>query len=83
MTAIFPKQCKVCGRKDGIVYHIKDNIWKKIVPTRLQKRFVCLCCFDNLAELEGIDYTDDIIGDIQFVGNSAYFKATVQPRKSP
>ena len=64
------QKCKVCGQADGFDFHVPDDIWRSIVPKRLQNRVVCLRCFDRFAAQKGINYTP-FIDKIYFCGLGA------------
>jgi len=59
--------CKACGRPDKFDFHVPDDIWKRVVPEKLQNSVVCLSCFDEFARLTGTDY-DIYIEKLYFKG---------------
>jgi hypothetical protein len=65
--------CKICGRPDKFDFHIRDDLWKKIVPVRYQNKVVCLVCFDEFALKKRIDYSD-CLEVLYFAGDQATFK---------
>lgn len=69
--------CKACGNRDKFDFHVPDEVWESIVPLHLASRVVCLACFDDFAELAGVDYSDSI-DTLYFVGEAAslMFKTT-------
>lgn len=69
--------CRVCGRIDKFDYSIPDDIWSAIVPPQFRNRVVCLCCFDDFAKEQGIDYNDALRGLI-FAGHKACFEFRVE-----
>ena len=65
--------CKVCGCQDKFDFHVRDDLWKKIVPVRYRNNVVCLACFDNFALRKQIDYSDSL-EVLYFAGDRAVFK---------
>lgn len=69
--------CKVCGRADFFDFHMPDDVWKEVVPVRLQNRVVCLACFDALAKDKDVDYSAHL-SRLWFAGEMCSFEfATV------
>lgn len=65
--------CKVCGCVDKFDFHVPDEVWKKIVPSRCRNKVVCLTCFDRFAFERQIDYSDSL-EVLYFAGTRAVFK---------
>lgn len=75
--------CKACGYRDKFDFTVPDEVWKAVVPPRLQNRVVCLSCFDNLAHLQGINYAAHI-SVLYFAGDGAtlrFHTASAVPRE--
>jgi hypothetical protein len=64
--------CKICGRPDKFDFHVPDDIWEEVVGEKFKNRVVCLNCFDDLADLKGVKYSDSLQG-IYFAGSRATF----------
>lgn len=62
--------CKACGNRDKFDFDIPDEVWEEIVPSHLRNRVVCLACFDDFAELAGVDYAGSI-STLYFAGEAA------------
>ena len=62
--------CKACGNRDKFDFDVPDEIWRAVVPTHLQNRVVCLPCFDDFAQLQGIDYAAHVSA-LHFAGDGA------------
>lgn len=65
--------CKACGRPDKFDFHVPDHVWVAVVPTGLQKKVVCLFCFDAFAMERQIDYAAHL-QTIYFAGDRAAFE---------
>lgn len=68
--------CKVCGRPDKFNFHVPDDIWKVVVPTKLQNRVVCLYCFDAFADCRNVAYAASL-QSLYFAGDKATFEFAV------
>ena len=75
----FPQRCKMCGKADGFNFHIDDDVWQRVVPKEYANRVLCLPCFDMLASLRGVDYSDAIDG-VLFVGQAAHLTFEIRGR---
>jgi hypothetical protein len=64
--------CKVCGCSDKFDFHVPDEMWKRVVPSRYQNAVVCLDCFDDFALEKQIDYSNSI-DVLYFAGDRAVF----------
>ena len=62
--------CSVCGRKDCFNFHLPDPLWRSVLPERLWEKVVCLCCFDEFAKAEDVDY-GQYLDVIHFAGQQA------------
>ena len=80
--ALFPQRCKLCGKADGFNFNIDDDVWKQVVPKEYVNRVLCLPCFDCLASLRGVDYSNAIDKEVHFVGRAAYLTFEVRFRES-
>jgi len=69
--------CKICRRKSNIDYRVDDAIWRLIVPPKHLRGFVCLDCFAELAERQGIKDWPRYLQEIQICGKSATAVARV------
>ena len=67
------QRCKVCGCRDKFNFDVDDEIWKKVVPSKFQKRVVCLACFDDFAQKREVDYSTSL-KSLYFAGNAFAFK---------
>jgi hypothetical protein len=61
------QSCKRCGAVDLMNFHVPDGLWQAIAGPEFANRVLCLACFDQLADQEGIDYADQI-KDVLFCG---------------
>lgn len=66
------QRCKVCGRRDKFNFYVPDDVWRAIVPFRLQNRVVCLGCFDRMAKEKGVEYAPHLL-NLYFAGDQASF----------
>ena len=64
----FPQRCKLCGRDDGFNFNVQPETWA--VVARGRYNVLCLKCFDYLASVHGIDYSESLDREIVFVGNA-------------
>jgi hypothetical protein len=44
-----PRACKVCGFLDKDDFVIPNDVWKTVIPTEYQNKFVCVECFGKFA----------------------------------
>lgn len=51
-------RCKFCGRLPYIDYHIKDEVWKKVISKEYRTGVVCLDCFIDMALRIGVDISN-------------------------
>jgi hypothetical protein len=65
--------CKICGSEDKFDFNVRDEVWKRVVPSECENKVVCLDCFDKLAYEKRIDYAD-CIDVLYFAGDQATFK---------
>jgi hypothetical protein len=72
------KLCGACGRPDKFEYHVPDDLWERVVPTALRKRFVCLVCFDDLAAMRRVSYARHITLRLRFAGEAATFELEIR-----
>jgi hypothetical protein len=81
MRVIALKQtCKACGRPDILNFHVDDATWAAVVPTALQKRVVCLPCFDGMAADSGVDYWPQLADECHFYGRAGWLVLRVEAR---
>lgn len=52
--------CKACGRPDYFNFKVPVKVWAAVVPKRLQRKVVCLGCFDAFACQRGVKYARTI-----------------------
>ena len=78
--ALFPQRCKLCGKADGFNFNIDDDVWERVVPKEYVDRVLCLPCFDSLASLRGIDYSNAIDAEFFFAGQAASFVMRIESR---
>jgi hypothetical protein len=64
-----PQTCKACGRPDKFDFHVREDVWRAVVPEHLRSRVVCLFCFDGFAKEKGADYAD-AIHTLYFAGDA-------------
>jgi hypothetical protein len=64
--------CKVCGRPDKFAFKVCDKTWEAVVPPPLRNKVVCLPCFDDMADMAGVDYTKSL-KKLYFAGDRAQF----------
>lgn len=62
--------CKACGNRDKFDFDVPDEIWQAVVPIHLRNRVVCLPCFDDFAQLQGINYAAHVSA-LHFAGDGA------------
>lgn len=62
--------CKVCHRPDKFNFHVPDEVWARVVPSRYRKLVVCLACFDDFAAEAGIEYAR-FLTEVYFAGERA------------
>lgn len=72
------QRCKVCGCRDKFNFHVDDETWQKVVPTKFQNRVVCLACFDDFAQKREVDYSTSI-QSIHFAGSRFHFEWLQDP----
>ena len=65
--------CKACGNRDKFDFHVSNEVWEAVVPDYLQNRVVCLGCFDDFAQLRGIEYAAHVSA-LYFAGDGAAFE---------
>ena len=68
--------CEGCGKRDKFDCHVPDYIWEAVVPTHLRNRVVCLACFDDFAQVRGIEYAAHVSA-LHFAGDGAAFEFRV------
>lgn len=76
--------CKACGHQDKFDFHVPSDLWKRVVPSWLRNRVVCLYCFDEFAHERNIDYAASL-RTLHFAGKRAALefrivRAISQPR---
>lgn len=54
------QSCKCCNVVDGFDWHVPDEIWAAVVPEQYRNLALCLACFDDFAQAQGIDYREDL-----------------------
>ena len=62
--------CKACGNRDKFDFGVPNDIWEAVVPVHLRNRVVCLSCFDDFAEIRGIEYAAHVSA-LYFAGDGA------------
>ena len=62
--------CKACGNRDKFDFHVSHEVWETVVPEHLRNRVVCLSCFDDFAQVRGIDYAAHVSA-LYFAGDGA------------
>ena len=66
------RNCKNCGRLDRLDYGVTDGCWYGVVPEELRPEIVCIECFDRLAKIAGVEWSQHI-QYIKFEGESGGF----------
>ena len=64
--------CKACGHIDKFDFHVPNEIWEAVVPSRFRRFVVCLACFDGFANKKGVVYSP-YIRALYFAGDQAVF----------
>ena len=62
--------CKACGNRDKFDFDVPDEVWRAVVPIHLRNRVVCLSCFDDFAQIRGIEYAAHVSA-LHFAGDGA------------
>lgn len=62
--------CKACGNQDKFDFDVPNEIWLTVVPHHLRNRVVCLSCFDDFAQMRGIEYAAHVSA-LHFAGEGA------------
>ena len=47
-------RCAICNIKFPRLFKVKDDEWRKTVPKDLQKKIICLPCYQKLASSKSI-----------------------------
>lgn len=42
--------CKCCWTPSPVGFHVPDELWRAVVPERLQEEVLCIMCFARLAD---------------------------------
>ena len=50
MPTIMGGNCSLCGCIENYIYHVPENIWRKVIPKGKWNEIVCACCFHKLAK---------------------------------
>jgi hypothetical protein len=67
------QRCKMCWHADKFDFGVPDQVWVAIVPEGLQKKSLCLACFDDLARDRGVAYAPSLV-TLYFAGDRASFE---------
>jgi hypothetical protein len=70
------QSCKACGRRDKFDFSVPDEIWAAVVPPKFANLVVCLSCFDDFAQVRGVDYASHMT-TLYFVGDRATIRYSV------
>jgi hypothetical protein len=62
--------CKACGNRDKFDFDVPDELWWAVLPSHLRNRVVCLSCFDDFAQMRGIEYAAHVSA-LHFAGDGA------------
>lgn len=73
------QRCKACGQPDKFDFNVEDEVWRRVVPSHLQNRVVCLACFDDFARSKGVKYSHALRA-LYFAGKRASFCFKVEAR---
>ena len=46
--------CKACGHSSAVDFVVSDRTWDWVVPGRLQRKTLCLTCFERFAAHQSI-----------------------------
>ena len=63
-------KCSNCHSKDCFNFNVPNWLWAKVVPPEKQNGVVCLCCFDEMAKAQAVDYTNHL-RKLYFAGQQA------------
>jgi hypothetical protein len=66
--------CKSCGLESRLDFHVPDAVWCVVVTESLRNKFVCLSCFDAMADGCNQSYAGSIDG-LWFSGRNGGFEA--------
>lgn len=59
--------CRVCGKMPLFDYHVDDNLWSVLIPSRFRQSVVCLPCLDALGKEKGV-HVGEYLRFMQFTG---------------
>ena len=62
--------CKLCQREQRLAWSVKDEIWKKVVSKKYQKKVICFECFLKLADEKNIKINTEDLLYFNWVGNN-------------
>ena len=49
------EHCQICGKGYLTIYHVPDEIWRKITPKKNEAGLLCIECADHRARELGIE----------------------------
>lgn len=50
--------CKCCNRPNAVGFKVPDHIWEAAVNPEYRDKVLCLQCFDVMATLNGVNWTE-------------------------
>ena len=52
--------CKCCGRINPLGFHVTNHIWRESVPSYYEDDILCIICFAQFADENGIEWDVDV-----------------------